>query len=42
MNQQSDCCGVDCEKCGGGIATLNNDNTLYEKTAMGITLLGIL
>ncbi len=26
-------CGLDCEKCNAWIATLNNDNSLREKTA---------
>ena len=27
------CCGLDCEKCDAYIATINNDQTLREKTA---------
>jgi hypothetical protein len=27
------CCGIDCEFCDARIATVNNDNTLREKTA---------
>ena len=27
------CCGLDCEKCDARKATLNNDDTLREKTA---------
>ncbi|WP_061322027.1 DUF3795 domain-containing protein [Clostridium botulinum] len=27
------CCGLDCEKCNARMVTLNDDNTLREKTA---------
>ena len=33
-NQLIGCCGLDCEKCDVRIATLTNDNTLREKTAV--------
>ena len=33
MNQMIAICGLDCEKCDAYIATINNDQTLREKTA---------
>ena len=33
-NQLIGCCGLDCEKCDARIATITNDNTLREKTAV--------
>ena len=41
-NQLIGCCGLDCETCDARIATITNDNALREKTAAGMTLLGIL
>ena len=44
-NQLIGCCGLDCEKCDARIATIANDNTLREKTAVlwtklnGVTIL---
>ena len=34
MKQLIGCCGLDCEKCDARIATLTNNNTLREKTAV--------
>ncbi len=33
MRQLIGCCGLDCEKCDARIATINDDDTLREKTA---------
>ena len=44
-NQLIGCCGLDCEKCDARIATITNNNTLREKTAVlwtklnGVTIL---
>ena len=32
-NQLIGCCGLDCEKCDAGIATITDDNALREQTA---------
>ena len=33
MKELIACCGLDCEKCDGRIATINHDDALREKTA---------
>ena len=33
MKELMGCCGLDCEKCGAYIATVNNDDAMREKTA---------
>ena len=33
MKQLIGCCGLDCEKCGAYIATVNNDDEMRKQTA---------
>lgn len=33
MKKMIGCCGLDCEKCDAYLATVNNDDTLRDKTA---------
>ncbi len=33
MNNMIGCCGLNCEKCGAYIATVNNDDEMRQKTA---------